>query len=108
MVNPGIHISTNWAFSETTPARPQKSIKEIIQQPVETWKDELKNDFEEAVFKKYPEIKSIKDNLYGSNAIYAGLSGSGSSVFGIFKKATQINLQFPAHYFIKELPGELK
>lgn len=86
LVNPGIHISTSWAFSQITPALPRRSIKEIIQHPIETWKNELTNDFEIPVFKNYPEIKEIKDSLYKSGAVYTALSGSGSTVFGIFKK----------------------
>ena len=56
-------------------------------QPVETWKDELTNDFETSVFKKYPELSEIKDSLYRLGAIYAQMSGSGSTLFGIFKSA---------------------
>jgi 4-diphosphocytidyl-2-C-methyl-D-erythritol kinase len=69
IVHPGIHISTAWAFSNVKPAVPVKSLKEIIQQPISTWKEELRNDFEEPVFKKYPEIKNIKDELYDAGAV---------------------------------------
>lgn len=86
LVNPGIHISTGWAFSNITPALPERSIKEIIQQPVNTWKAGLKNDFEAPVFAAYPAVKEIKSNLYSLGAIYASMSGSGSTVFGIFPK----------------------
>ena len=108
LVNPGIHINTGWAFSQITPTLPKRSAKEIIQQPIETWKNELITDFESTVFKNYPEIKEIKDSLYRSNAVYAGLSGSGSTVFGIFKKESKTSFFFPSHYFIKELINELK
>jgi 4-diphosphocytidyl-2-C-methyl-D-erythritol kinase len=103
IINPGIHVNTGWAFSQITPGIPEKSIKEIIQQPVETWKEELKNDFEEPVFNSYPEIKNIKDELYKQGAVYASMSGSGSTVYGIFKKDTGISLTFPSNYFVKEL-----
>jgi 4-diphosphocytidyl-2-C-methyl-D-erythritol kinase len=85
LINPGIHVNTGWAFSQLTPALPQKSIKQIIEQPIETWQAELKNDFEKPVFEKYPAIKNIKEALYQQGAIYAAMSGSGSTVFGIFK-----------------------
>jgi 4-diphosphocytidyl-2-C-methyl-D-erythritol kinase len=85
LINPGIHVNTGWAFSQLTPALPQKSIKQIIEQPINTWQAELKNDFEKPVFEKYPAIKNIKEALYQQGAIYAAMSGSGSTVFGIFK-----------------------
>jgi 4-diphosphocytidyl-2-C-methyl-D-erythritol kinase len=103
IINPGIHINTGWAFTQLTPALPAKSIKEIIQQPVSTWKAELKNDFEEQVCKQYPEIKSIKETLYNNGAIYAAMSGSGSTVFGLFEKEKTATIDFPNNYFTKEL-----
>lgn len=103
IINPGIHISTGWAFMQLIPALSAKNMKDVIHQPISTWKDELKNDFEEPVFKQYPEIKSIKDELYKKGAIYASMSGSGSSVYGIFKKEETIHLSFPEKYFVKEL-----
>ncbi|MEJ0106037.1 MAG: 4-(cytidine 5'-diphospho)-2-C-methyl-D-erythritol kinase [Bacteroidota bacterium] len=103
LVHPGIHINTGIAFSKLTPAVPSISIKEIIQQPIITWKALLKNDFEEPVFKDYPEIKKIKDSLYESGAIYASMSGSGSTVYGIFEKKHDISHSFPQHYFTREL-----
>ncbi len=99
LVNPQIHISTKDAFSSLTPATPVKSIEQIIQQPITTWKDELKNDFEEPVFNLYPEIKEVKESLYASGAVYASMSGSGSTVFGIFNPDTNTDFSFPPHYF---------
>ncbi len=92
LVNPGIHINTGWAFSQINPAPLRKSVREIIQQPVTNWKAELKNDFEEAVFAAHPEIKDIKEGLYQQGAIYASMSGSGSTVFGIFNSTIPIPL----------------
>ena len=103
IVNPGIHVSTSEAFSLITPALPSRSIKKIIHQPVESWKSGLKNDFEEPVFKKYPEIKQIKDDLYKAGAFYASMTGSGSAIYGIFEKNIRMNLVFPENYFVKEL-----
>lgn len=88
LVHPGIHISTNWAFAQLTPAVPAQSIKEIIQLPIQQWKERLVNDFEKPVFVHYPELAGIKQQLYDAGAIYAAMSGSGSSFFGIFPKGT--------------------
>jgi 4-diphosphocytidyl-2-C-methyl-D-erythritol kinase len=107
IVHPTIHISTAWAFSQLAGRlqRPDnyKRIKEVIQQPISTWKTELVNDFEKPVFEKFPEIKNIKDKLYDAGANYASMSGSGSAVYGIFKKNTIVSLSFPKNYFVKEL-----
>ena len=85
LVHPDIHVNTAQAFSGIIPKIPAKSVTEIIKQPVKTWKDELINDFETTVFKAYPEIASIKETLYSKGAVYASMTGSGSTVFGIFE-----------------------
>ena len=103
IVYPGIHIGTSEAFSLLKLSRHSKSIKEIAQQPVETWKTELKNDFEEMVFKKCPAIENTKARLYESGAVYAAMTGSGSTVYGIFGKQTELTSDFPKSYFVKEL-----
>jgi 4-diphosphocytidyl-2-C-methyl-D-erythritol kinase len=103
IVNPGIHVNTTEAFSLINPVIQSKSINQTIQQPIKTWKDELKNDFEEPVFKKYPEIKNIKDYFYKAEAIYASMTGSGSTVYGIFEKEKTPQFSFPANYFIKNI-----
>jgi len=96
IVSPGLHISTSWAFSMIKTSDSSSSIKEIIQKPVITWKDELVNDFEAPVFNKHPEIKIIKEMLYKIGAIYASMTGSGSSVFALFPKN-----QLPSDLFPK-------
>jgi 4-diphosphocytidyl-2-C-methyl-D-erythritol kinase len=102
IINPCIHIATAWAFSQIHPYQPTKSIKEIIQQPLSTWKNELVNDFELSVQKKHPIIKNIKDTLYQSGALYASLTGTGSTIFGIFNNKVDVQqFNFPEHYFIK-------
>lgn len=98
LVNPQIHVSTKEAFSTLSPAIPAKSIEVIIQQPIPTWKEELKNDFEEPVFALHPAIKDIKKYLYDIGAVYAAMSGSGSSVYGIFERGAKVDLSFPDHY----------
>ncbi len=105
IVNPGIHINTGRAFLNVATSSPEKSIKEILLLPVERWKDELLNDFEKNVFKDYPDIVEIKDQLYAVGALYASMSGSGSTVYGIFAKDKTPQLQFPENYFVKTLAG---
>jgi len=90
LIHPGIHIATPWAFQQLSPYVKEKSILTIIKQPIETWKAELINDFEAPVFKAHPELEALKNNLYEQGAIYASMSGSGSSLFGIFPKGTKI------------------
>lgn len=91
VVYPGIHSSTKEAYEGVQLGKPQKSIKVILQQPIETWKNELVNDFEKSIFKKYPEIEKLKNTLYENGAIYASLSGSGSAVFGVFIERPEIS-----------------
>ncbi len=105
LLNPGIHVNTGWAFSKIVPAIPAKSSRDIVAQPIESWKTELKNDFEEAVFAEYPEIKRIRDELYGRGAVYAAMSGSGSTVFGIFEKRIPAALFAAKNYFVHECAG---
>ncbi len=98
IINPGIHINTGWAFSQIQPKKPAQTVKEIINQPIETWESELMNDFEEPVFQSHPEIKAIKENLYAQGGVYASMTGSGSTVFGIFKKARDLSaLSYPSY-----------
>lgn len=84
VVKPEIFVSTRDAFSLITPAYPVKNIVDIIQSPLEEWKDSLVNDFEKSVFVQHPEIGDIKKKLYETGALYASMSGSGSALFGLF------------------------
>ncbi len=105
IVNPRIHIDTGMAFANITPAEPEKSIIEIISLPPQEWRNKLINDFEKPVFTRYPEIAVIKQQLYDAGAIFASMSGSGSTVYGIFPKDLSIKPQFPPGYFVKQLSG---
>lgn len=101
LINPGIHVNTREIFQQISAAIPVKPIQEIVQQPVSTWKGELVNDFEKVVFLRYPVIKRIKENLYQHKALYAAMTGTGSTVFGIFNKTDEINLSIDEEYFHK-------
>lgn len=107
IVYPGIHIDTKWAFSQITPTIPQYPIAQIIQQPLNIWKSSLINDFEVPVCSRHPEIATIKQQLYNAGAAYAAMSGSGSTVFGIFDSSTHPKLSFPKSYLVKKLKGNI-
>jgi 4-diphosphocytidyl-2-C-methyl-D-erythritol kinase len=101
IVNPGVHVSTREAFSGLTPQTPAKPIKLIIQQPVASWKDELVNDFEKTIFPIHPTIENIKEQLYNMGAVYASMTGTGSTVFGIFNKEELPALNVFDSFFVK-------
>lgn len=86
-----IHVSTKFAFSGIVQGNRKKSPFEIIEQPPETWKEELFNDFEEPVFRWYPKLKTIKTSLYQSGAVYASMTGSGSAIYGLFRETPQLD-----------------
>jgi 4-diphosphocytidyl-2-C-methyl-D-erythritol kinase len=100
VVHPGVHINTGWAFSQLTPAPSAHSLKDLIEQPVISWRNLLKNDFEAPVCKQHPELQAIKDKLYEAGALYAAMTGSGSCFYGIFPKDQLPALEWPAHYAI--------
>ena len=85
LVKPDIHVSTPEAYSNVTPQKPENSLNDLVKLPVEQWKNVIVNDFEKSVFAKYPRIAEIKESLYKSGAVYASMSGSGSSVYGLFQ-----------------------
>lgn len=84
LVKPNVAVSTKEAFAGIKPKTPAKCCRDIILQPIETWKDELINDFEESIFSFHPELAEVKAKLYETGAQYAAMSGSGSTVFGLF------------------------
>ena len=84
IVKPPVAVSTREAFAYIKCRKPAKCCRDIVQQPIETWRDELVNDFEESIFPQYPAIAAIKQKLYDLGAVYASMSGSGSAVFALF------------------------
>lgn len=87
VVKPNTHVSTPEAYAMVKPDHSRASLRDILDKPVDQWKDVLLNDFETPVFKKYPAIRQIKEKMYDDGALYASMSGSGSAVFGIFPHA---------------------
>ncbi len=87
--NPGIHVSTKEAYAGVTPQSPAQSILDLIQKPMSEWKDAMVNDFEASIFPNHPTIAQLKQEMYNAGAIYASMTGSGSTVFGIFEEKVE-------------------
>lgn len=89
LVKPDIAVSTGKTYSEIVPRRPAVCCKDIVRRPANEWRGLLTNDFEEPVFKMHRELGEIKERLYGLGAEFALMSGSGSTLFGLFKDRPQ-------------------
>jgi 4-diphosphocytidyl-2-C-methyl-D-erythritol kinase len=85
ILKPEVSVSTTQAYRNVNPAPSVFKLKNLSAIPIDRWKDVVKNDFEESVFLRYPEIKKWKEKLYEMGAVYASMSGSGSAVFGLFR-----------------------
>jgi 4-diphosphocytidyl-2-C-methyl-D-erythritol kinase len=105
LVKPDIHVSTAEAYATVVPNPHPWAIEKTLQLPLDQWKGQLKNDFEKPVFEKYPLIGQLKEKLYSFGASYAGLSGSGSCVFGIFENSVDLKNDFSG---LDYWSGELK
>lgn len=84
LVIPQISVNTAKAYANCHPAEPLYKLEESVKLPLQQWKDHIKNDFEPTVFAENPMLAEIKSKLYESGAVFAQMSGSGSSIFGIF------------------------
>jgi len=103
---PGIHINTGWAFSHLSNNRfitKKAAPNEVVMQPISQWKHQLVNDFEQPVFESYPALMAIKEYLYSMGAEYASMSGSGSTIFGIFNSTTKFTNGPQAQYTVIQL-----
>jgi 4-diphosphocytidyl-2-C-methyl-D-erythritol kinase len=94
LLNPGIHVSTAEAFGGIVPTSCRTGIEELIKAPVSEWRHFLRNDFEQSVFARHPAIRNLKEALYEAGALYAAMSGSGSTVYGIFSNAIEASAVF--------------
>lgn len=105
LVNPNIHIGTKEAYAGIEPKQPEVDLKTILFDR-DRWKEELVNDFEDNIFQTHPEIKAIKEDLYNQGAYYAAMSGSGSTVFGLFDKEPTIEVGTKGYFVFKgEIPN---
>lgn len=91
ILHPGIHVNTRIAYSQVSPDSNRAGLEELLQGPVEGWKETITNDFEDSVFDHFPLLKELKSAFYRKGALYASMSGSGSSIYGIFPKKPALN-----------------
>lgn len=90
LVMPDVHVSTNEAYKGIRPSKPKEDLCELMKLPVKKWKDLVRNDFEDSIFPNHSEIRGVKAALYEAGALYASMSGSGASVYGIFDKKVEL------------------
>ncbi|HBE41094.1 MAG TPA: 4-(cytidine 5'-diphospho)-2-C-methyl-D-erythritol kinase [Bacteroidales bacterium] len=90
LLNPGIRISTRDAYNNCIPGKPVISLGELVKLHPSEWREAVLNDFEQFVFRLYPEVEEIKKLLYSAGSLYSSMSGSGSTVYGIFDKKPEI------------------
>ncbi len=102
LVKPNVTVATAAAYKYVMPQAPEFDLRESLTKPISQWKECIKNDFENSVFKQFPELNDIKQGLYANGAIYASMSGSGSSVFGIFNEKPALLNRFE-NCFVFEL-----
>lgn len=105
VVNPRIHVDTGKAFQSFQMSDYSKpdSLYKISPENINEWRASVTNDFEKVIFPEYPEIKEIKEKLYHAGAVYSSMSGSGSTVYGIFEKDKVPDIKFPSHYFSRKV-----
>ena len=107
LINPGLHVSTADAFSKINIATNVTPCSSIVKKPINNWKETLINDFEQSVFEIHPILKEIKEQLYAAGAVYASMTGTGSSIYGIFEKDIPENILVDSSYeMIKIINGK--
>jgi 4-diphosphocytidyl-2-C-methyl-D-erythritol kinase len=105
LVHSGVQVSTRWAFSLIKVSNSASPIKEIIKLPIYSWKSALTNDFEAPVFSEFPALQKIKDSLYKQGAYYSSLTGSGSTIYGIFDKDPNLKIELEQEFRVDLLNG---
>jgi len=94
LVKPIVNVSTKEAYSNVFISKPKFSLTDLVKKPIDDWRNFISNDFEKNIFLKFQIIQEVKEKLYKSGALYASMSGSGSSVFGIFRNDFVIDTEF--------------
>lgn len=87
LVKPDLHVSTREAFAGLSPSPAGLPLREALRRPIVEWRNCVVNDFEASLFPLYPELCRLKEELYGHDAIYASMTGSGAAIYGLFKDA---------------------
>lgn len=98
---PGIHISTAEAYAVVSPSSSGTDLGQLAAIPVERWRGSVVNDFEKEIFRRYPLLEELKTGLYSAGAIYASMSGSGSSLYGIFREIPELPAGLEKHLIWK-------
>lgn len=103
LVKPSFGVSTAEAYSGVVPKwdPAATSLIDIINMPIDSWRNNLVNEFENGVFEAHPQLAEIKNTLYEMGALYASMSGSGSTMFGLFKKEPQLEEKFNGYFIFK-------
>lgn len=91
LIKPDLHLNTSKVYSYIIPNDEVEDLRLLVKEPIESWKNTIKNDFEQVIFERHPEIGQIKNILYNKGALYSAMSGSGSTVFGIFSKDNKVD-----------------
>lgn len=94
LVKPEVGISTREAYAGVKPEVPATSLRERLSCAVEQWQGSVKNDFESSIFPKYPILSDIKECMLQSGAVYAAMSGSGSTMFGLYRHKPDVPKEF--------------
>lgn len=107
LVYPGIHVNTGWAFAQLSAfageGHSTSTTAEVVSQPLSLWKEKLVNDFEAPVFQAHPVLHDIKEKLYNAGAEFAAMTGTGSTIYGIFNKRKRAKIAMPAAYQVFHL-----
>lgn len=90
LVLPGFAVNTAWAYRNCTPEQRKERLEDVLSESPKEWKNRLKNDFEPVISNVHPEISTIKEQLYDAGAYYASMSGSGSSIYGLFRDTPEL------------------
>lgn len=98
LVKPNDFISTREAYGAVRPHPSTVNLKDLLAQPVKTWRGCMQNAFEESVFPKHPTVRNICEQLYMLGASYAAMSGSGSTVYGLFRQKPTLGEVFANHF----------
>lgn len=93
IINIGIHVSTAEAYGNAVPQVPNKPVNQCIDSPISSWREVLVNDFETGIFALHPKLLELKTQLYREGALYAAMSGSGSTMFGIFEHLPSLTME---------------